>query len=684
MREPSLSETHAHGACYSIGCYVLRSLQVQLGLFPCEVTPNMRHFFRGRMGSFSVFLLVAVLVVGGLGWVTYAALEVEREQFRVRADADLTQKLHVALWRLDGRVAPALAVEDSRPYNHYSAVFVPSVVLRTDGQPWQQGAVIEPSPLLFAELPDWFRLHFQAELDDETGSWDSPQVHFGALRRRLANTLTTKQLSNVTAERCELLGRLESAIPPRTLLVALKERGAATTPRGTTFLPVPDSNDNNAFNNGDQQQPLGRSAAPISRGRGNPGFNYPESQARMGVTNEAKTEIGNTSNLRENPDVAHCTVSHSGADWFNCAPLPASSTLIDIHMSALHPLWLDAEGESQLLMVRLVSIQKREVCQGVVLNWPKLNALLLQQVQDIFPDAELSPVLPGTPADPERTMSTLPVQLIPGTPAISPTMPTWTPLRIGLVLAWTAALIALFAVGLSGWSLIDLSERRIRFVSAVTHELRTPLTTLRLYLDMLTSGFVKEEKQKEEYLQTLAAESERLNRLVSNVLDFSRLENGRPSLQKTLLTPAELLGGVRETWQGRCTGAGKELVIDCVLPAETVLETDLALTQQVLGNLLDNACKYSKGASDCRVWVRARADGKRLHLEVEDRGPGVVLGERRAIFRPFRRGPGADVAAGGVGLGLALAQRWAQLLGGRLTLQSASEGGACFRLELPL
>ena len=72
-------------------------------------------------------------------------------------------------------------------------------------------------------------------------------------------------------------------------------------------------------------------------------------------------------------------------------------------------------------------------------------------------------------------------------------------------------------------------------------------------------------------------------------------------------------------------------------------------------------------------------------IEVEDRGPGVAAGERRSIFRPFRRGRGADVTAGGVGLGLALAERWARLLGGRLTLCAGPEGcGACFRLELPL
>ena len=72
-----------------------------------------------------------------------------------------------------------------------------------------------------------------------------------------------------------------------------------------------------------------------------------------------------------------------------------------------------------------------------------------------------------------------------------------------------------------------------------------------------------------------------------------------------------------------------------------------------------------------------------MYFEVEDRGPGVPLGERRSIFRAFRRGRDADVTAGGVGLGLALAKRWARLLGGRLSLAPApAEGGACFRMEL--
>jgi signal transduction histidine kinase len=350
----------------------------------------------------------------------------------------------------------------------------------------------------------------------------------------------------------------------------------------------------------------------------------------------------------------------------------------------------------------------REVCQGIVLDWPRLEKLLADEVRDLFPEARILPMTAETPPRPERTMTTLPVELDPregpaagahqdlaqqelaaqgqnlelllGEPELG-----WTPLRMGLGLAWAAALVALAAVGLGGWKLIDLSERRIRFVSAVTHELRTPLTTLRLYLDMLTGGMVKEEETRAEYLQTLHGETDRLSRLVGNVLDFSRLENQRPKLVQERVGVAELLEQVRATWQTRCHDAQKDLVVENEVGAGAAVLTDMHLAEQILGNLVDNACKYSQGAEDARVWVRARAANGRVVLEVEDRGPGIPTRERHSIFRAFCRGRGADVTAGGVGLGLALAQRWTGLLGGRLTLCSdPKRTGACFRLELPL
>ncbi len=629
----------------------------------------MRPIFRGKPAGLCAFLAIAALVAGGLGWVTAAVLRLEREQFEARTDKEFTQKLHVALWRLDGRLAPVLAREGSRPYNHYSAVHAPSVVLGPDLQAWPHGAVLAPSPLLHAELPDWMSLHFQA--DDDSG-WESPQVLGGAQRRRLADPRSRVDLRNATDERRLLLDDLQRTFPPTAVLEAARARGAALDVRETTLLPPGRAWD------------LNGAPTPQAAPNAPPATATKETYSRFQQQRQIRKEV-NPAQLKEPADVALNNTSMNGANWLAQGSNDGGANAeVEVHLSPLGPLWLTTDrGEPRLLWARLVKIEDKELCQGVVLDWARLRNVLVDEIEDLFPGATFEPVLPGQAVDPERTMSTLDVRLVPGPPADAPAPPAWGPLRLGLVLAWTAALVALGAVGLGGWSLLDLSERRIRFVSAVTHELRTPLTTLRLYLDMLTGGMVKEEAKKEEYLHTLNAEADRLNRLVGNVLDFSRLENQRPRLRTTPVALGDLLDGVRADWQGRCHDAGKDLVVETSAAPATLLETDVTLARQVLGNLIDNACKYSRGAEDRRVWLRAAAEGSRLLLEVEDRGPGVAARERRSIFLPFRRGVGTDTV-GGVGLGLALAERWARVLGGRLTLRGETEGsGACFRLELP-
>lgn len=356
-----------------------------------------------------------------------------------------------------------------------------------------------------------------------------------------------------------------------------------------------------------------------------------------------------------------------------------------VHLGSIHPQWLTAsDGSDVLVLVRTAHIDNRVVYQGVALDWPLLEGVLRESVNDLFPDARLVPVKDPAAVSPERAMTALPVQLEPGAiPAPPPA--GWSPLRFGLLLAWVATIIAVVAVGLTGRSLIDLAERRIRFVSAVTHELRTPLTSLRLYLDLLLSGMVQEEAKRREYLATLNVESDRLHRLIDNVLDFARLEGRRSASNSHPVQVAALLDQLCETWTDRCTADEKRLVVVNTLPTDEKLNTDPHLVQQIVGNLIDNARKYTRDAADPRIWVSAKpSKGKRnIVIEVEDRGAGVPSRERASIFRPFRRGDTADARAGGAGLGLALAKQWAEMLGGRLSYRPADGGvGACFRLEL--
>jgi signal transduction histidine kinase len=663
----------------------------------------MRYWLRGKAGGLLVFTLIAALVVGGLGWVTAAALRLEQEHLQEQAQVALQGQLQLALSLLDSRVRPLLAREDSRPYNHYSAIYAPSVAFTNDGTACPSGTMLEPSPLLNADLPDWMLLHFQA--DEETG-WGSPQVLSLALRARFQNANLERLPKNATDDRARLLRELACQLVPKVILAAAREHGAEPSVRDTAVMPAPPQPLNNNNEPASSSTTYANPANPgnyLQQGQGGQGgMNMMPSQqladsfSRKREQQESKLKQESRAvSQKEDPDAAQINTSRNGAEWLfrnsvdNAKKAARNNVQVDVALSPMVPLWLtSADGQERLVLARVVQVGDRQVCQGILLDGAGLRKVLLGEVNDLFPEAQLLPVQDEVPPAERaaRRMTALPLQLDPGAAALQAPVAGWTPLRIGLTLAWAAALVALSAVGLGGWSLLDLSERRIGFVSAVTHELRTPLTTLRLYLDMLTGGLVKEEQQRREYLHTLRAEAERLNRLVGNVLDYSRLENRRPRLAQTTVRLADLLEQVRDTWRGRCQDAGKELVVESAVDGGALLYTDVELVQQVLCNLLDNACKYSRGSADGHVWLRARREGEaRLVLEVEDRGPGVPARERRAIFRPFRRGRSAEVTAGGVGLGLALARRWASVLGGSLCLRCGAEGtGACFQFALPL
>ncbi|HEY1377414.1 MAG TPA: HAMP domain-containing sensor histidine kinase [Gemmataceae bacterium] len=623
----------------------------------------MTAALRARSWGLLVYLLIAALVIGGLGWVTAATLRLE-----------LSDQMRLALWRLDSRVSPALAREDSRPFQHYDALYVPLPAMQKNLYACPPGTVWVPSPLLNAGLPDWMLLHFQTTAE---GNWRSPQVLNQILCDGLCRPQLHLDMTNVTPARAELLGELKKHYAPANLLARLPEGGDVQV---IPADPAPQQ----------EQQVQAKDAAPNqpsqqpSQGllQTNPDNDYgrragQKSAVRGETTNSVAANNGINFNLV--PFGEEIPWAELGGKW--SGPGHAS----EVRVGELKPLWLRADGQPErLVLARLASSGKRRVVQGVILDWPHLRDILLPEIQDLFPDARLEPVPEGGDSEtPERQMTALPVQLDPG-PQTWGVLRQWSPLRVGLLLAWAAALSALAVVGLGGWSLLDLSERRFRFVSAVTHELRTPLTTLRLYLDMLNSGLVRDEPQKAEYLKTLDSESDRLHRLVSNVLDFARLEKQRPKLSLREVPVTALLEQVRANWQERCKAAGKELIVATGPGCPPAVTTDVELVQQIVGNLIDNACKYSRDAADGRVWLRARPDGRRwVALEVEDRGPGVPARERRGVFRAFRRGRSADVTAGGVGLGLALARRWTRLLRGKLLLRPGRDGaGACFQLWL--
>ena len=227
-----------------------------------------------------------------------------------------------------------------------------------------------------------------------------------------------------------------------------------------------------------------------------------------------------------------------------------------------------------------------------------------------------------------------------------------------------------------------LASQRVSFVSQVSHELRTPLTNIRLYAELLAQDLedLDDEAAAEQLRQVgvISAESERLTRLVDNVLSFARGQEGRLKLRRAPGVVDETIRRVAETLAPSLDARGVAAELDLDAPARVAIDSDAVA--QVLANLLSNVAKYA--ASGGRVTITSRQDGTRSVVRVADEGPGVPADHRERVFQPFHRvSDRLTDGVAGAGIGLDIARRLARLHGGDLRLV-ASESGACFELEL--
>lgn len=228
---------------------------------------------------------------------------------------------------------------------------------------------------------------------------------------------------------------------------------------------------------------------------------------------------------------------------------------------------------------------------------------------------------------------------------------------------------------------VHFAERRSNFVAAVSHELKTPLTAIRMYGEMLRDGLVPSDEKREEYHRAITDESERLSRLIDNVLEFSRLEKGRREFRLSPGSLAEAVEEISAKLRPHVERQGFALRLE-ITPHLPSVRFDRDALVQMLFNLIDNAVKYARDSKTREVVVCCERTGDgRIAVSVRDHGPGVPCRQLVRIFEPFFRGEQELTrTTQGSGIGLALVKEIGEGMGATVSAENPEGGG--FRVSV--
>ena len=223
----------------------------------------------------------------------------------------------------------------------------------------------------------------------------------------------------------------------------------------------------------------------------------------------------------------------------------------------------------------------------------------------------------------------------------------------------------------------EAERLRTSLLSAVSHDLRTPLASITgAATGLLAQAGRLDQATSRELLETISDEADRLNRLVNNLLEMTRLESGAVEVRKEWHPLEEILGAALKRTERQLGDRPVRVDLPADLPMVAV---DDVLLQQAFINLLDNAAKYTPAGA--AIEIRARAAGEMVEIEVRDSGPGFPPGAGKQVFDKFYRGAGE--AARGAGLGLAIVKAIIDVHGGQIEAVNHPQGGACLRFTLP-
>lgn len=610
--------------------------------------------------------LASILVIGEGVLISRALAAIDREERleHERVAARVASEL-------DRRLGDLIAGEAERPFTQYRYFSVPNGSVA--------GALaLEVTPLARVPEQPWLIGHFQIDPD---GSFHSP------LRPRneeLARLTTSWVPVPEVTRRLEVLQRCTLSLHTATGSVSsLRSVDQSIDGMAQAISPSLAQVEGSLNNIGRNR--AGKSSSVQVPARSVYNFQNDDGNALQRGVAASNGVPSSSGTAPASVEQLQCEVQQEVYSHLNTA----DETIMEVSQGPLRRVGI---FDGIVVLAREVSVAGSRYRQGFAIQLDRLGADIASKVLDEIALGDVLAVDFTAAADPRPgyayalrhvcadpftdLVATVQVRALPG--AVPDARRTVWWLGGGLIAATVMGVWALAGMVAAA---LRFARRRQDFVAAVSHELKTPLTAIRLHAEMLRDGLVSEPTGQRESHATIVAESERLSRLIGNVLELARLERDDRPVQIMVGDPLLVLHEVARIVEPHAAGHGFTVAVSgSGVPARF----DRDALVQVVMNLVDNAIKFSRHAPDRRIELAlsTAADGAPV-IAVRDHGPGVPPADLRRIFEPFWRGERELTrSTTGTGIGLALVRSLVERMGGRVEARNRPEGG--FEVALAL